>query len=82
MVPIARNPDRCEGRISTASDDLNHGEEAIEDVHPARRGEEGDEDDTVLPYTVVEKDADGHDTRGTRCYLQARSRMIKGPRGV
>jgi len=75
VVPITRNPDRRESWINTASDNLNLGEETVEDVHPARRGEEGDEDDMVLPHTMVEKDADGHDPRGTRRYLQPRLRL-------
>jgi hypothetical protein len=69
MIPIARNPDRREGGINAAGDDLNLGEEAIEDVHSAGCREEGDEDDTILPYAMIEKDADGHDSGGTRCYL-------------
>jgi len=72
IFPITRNPDRCEGWISTAGDNLNLGEEAIENVHPARRSEEGDKDDPVLLYAVVEKDTDGHDPRGTCCYLHPR----------
>jgi len=69
VVPIARNPDRGEGWIGTAGDNLNLGKETIEDVHSARCGEEGDEDDAVLSYAVIKEDADGHDSRGTSCYL-------------
>ena len=73
VIPISRNPDRREGRVSTASDNLDLRKEAIEDMYPARCSKEGDKDDMVLPYAVVEEDADGHDPRGTRCYLRPRS---------
>jgi len=69
FLPCARNPDRREGRVGTASDDLDLWEETTEDAHSARCGDEGDEDDAVLSYTVVEKDADSHGTGGTCHYL-------------
>jgi len=75
VVPIARNPDGREGWVSTASDNLNLREESIEDAHPTRRGEESNKDDAVLSYTVVKKDTNGHDPRGTRCYLHPQSRV-------
>jgi hypothetical protein len=70
-VPIAWNPDRREVWIGAAGEDLNLGEEAVEDVHSPRRGEESDEDNTVLSYAVIKKDADGHDSGCTRCYLRS-----------
>ena len=62
MVSVTRNPDWRERWVNAACDNLNIGEETIEDVHAARRGKEGDEDDTVLSYAMVEKDTDGHDS--------------------
>jgi len=69
MTPVARDPDRREGRVGTASNDLNLGEETIEDMHPVWCSKEGDKDDAILSYAVVEKDTDGHGSGGARHYL-------------
>ena len=69
VIPIARNPNRRECWIGAAGDNLNPGEETVEDVHSARRDKDGDEDDTILSHTVIEQDADGHNSRRTRYYL-------------
>jgi len=71
-VPASRNPYRCEGRIRASSDNLNLREDTIEDIHSTRCDEKCDKNDTVLPYAVIEKDANGHDSRGTRHYLYSR----------
>jgi len=62
VASVPGNPDRRESRISTTSDNLNFREETIEDVRAAWCDKEGNEDDTVLSYAVIEKDADGHDS--------------------
>ena len=54
FISIPRNPDWCEVRIRTTSDNLNPGEETVEDVYTARSSEDGDKDNTVLSYTVIE----------------------------
>ena len=69
FVPVAGSPYRREGWICASGDNLDLGEETIEDVHSARCDEEGNENDTVLSHPMVEKDANSHDSGGTCCYL-------------
>jgi len=72
LIPITRNPDWRDGWVGATCDNLNLWEEAVEDAHSARCDEEGDEDDTVLSYAVIEEETDGHDSGGTRYYLHLR----------
>lgn len=53
FISVAGNPDRREVWISAAGDDPNLGEEAVKNVHSSRSGEDRNEDDTVLSYTMI-----------------------------
>lgn len=53
FISNAGNPKRREVRIGATSDDFNLGEETIKHMHSPRGGEDSNEDDTVLSYTMI-----------------------------